>query len=80
MSFSPQQERPVVTYAPVHQQRCQSDGCDGYMVRHSLGCGQSVYRCSRCFRRSEAAVTIVAEPGRFRRLIDEFVTWREDAD
>jgi len=57
---------------------CTVPGCGGTVVRHSLGSGQSVDRCIRCFRRYQARLQHAAEwRGRFRRVIDEIVGWRE---
>ncbi len=62
------EERPV---------NCVIDGCGGAVVRHSLGGGQSVYRCLRCFRRYQAASALPETRSRLRRMVDEFVSWRE---
>lgn len=57
---------------------CVVLGCEGTIVRHSLGAGQSVDRCTRCFRRYQVRPVAAAESrGRLRRLVDEFITWRE---
>ncbi len=59
---------------------CVVSGCGGAVVRHSLGGGQSVHRCMRCFRRYEvvgAAATRALGRSRLRQIIDEFVSWRE---
>jgi hypothetical protein len=59
---------------------CVVPGCGGAVVRHSLGGGQSVHRCMRCFRRYEVTGARVARAfgrSRLRQLIDEFVSWRE---
>ena len=59
---------------------CVVSGCGGAVVRHSLGGGQSVHRCMRCFRRYEvtgARATRASGRSRLRQLIDEFVSWRE---
>lgn len=56
---------------------CVVDGCGGAVVRHSLGSGQSVYRCLRCFRRYQATGAMPDERSRLRRMVDDFVSWRE---
>jgi hypothetical protein len=58
---------------------CVVGGCGGSVVRHSLGGGQAVDRCTRCFRRYQVRA-VAGEPvaqGRWRRFINDFVTWRE---
>jgi hypothetical protein len=57
---------------------CDTDGCGGIIVRHSLGCGLSVHRCTRCFRRYEAGSTPPAQRGSLSRVLHEFLTWREE--
>ncbi len=54
---------------------CVVPGCGGAVVRHSLGGGQAVDRCVRCFRRYRLATG--HEPSKLRRFIDDFVSWRE---
>jgi len=59
---------------------CTAPNCGGAVVRHSLGGGQSVDRCTRCFRRYRARSVVLAEDerrGTLRRMFDEFVGWRE---
>jgi hypothetical protein len=56
---------------------CQTDGCSGIIVRHSLGCGLSVHRCTRCFRRYQAS-TAPARESSLRRVLHRFLTWREE--
>jgi hypothetical protein len=59
---------------------CTVPECGGAVVRHSLGGAQSVDRCTRCFRRNRlrsAAGNDDAQRGRLRRMLDEFVSWRE---
>lgn len=59
---------------------CAVAGCGGRVVRHSLGEGQSIYRCTRCFRRYQVREDMLeadARKGRIRRMFDEFVAWRE---
>jgi transposase-like protein len=52
------------------------------VLRHSLGCGQAVYRCTRCFRTYDRLQTTAAEPSTFRgrmaRVWSELRTWREE--
>jgi hypothetical protein len=57
---------------------CTAEGCGGKVVRHSLGNGQSVNRCTRCFRRYEVRARSAAAPrSRVRRMVDEIVNWRD---
>jgi hypothetical protein len=60
---------------------CVVPACGGAVVRHSLGAGQAVHRCARCFRRYEIApahrIDQIAGRSRLRRLFDELVSWRE---
>jgi len=59
---------------------CVVPECRGAVVRHSLGGGQSIHRCLRCFRRYEVTGARPPRPSprsRLRQLIDEFVSWRE---
>lgn len=63
--------------------RCTSDGCGGEVVRHSLGCGIAVGRCTRCFARYELSSPTTARgdetgPSGLRRLLHDIVTWREE--
>ncbi len=53
---------------------CLVPDCGGAVVRHSLGGGQAVDRCARCFRRYRVAS---AAPSKIRRWLDDFVSWRE---
>lgn len=72
-------------HAPSHgyAMHCTSGDCSGEVVRHSLGCGMAVGRCTRCFARYKLLSIETprqAEPRRswLSRLIHEFVTWREE--
>jgi hypothetical protein len=59
---------------------CSAPGCRGEIVRHSLGCGLAVRRCTRCFARyelSRGGETTPRESG-LRRFLHEIVTWREE--
>jgi hypothetical protein len=57
---------------------CVVPGCGGSVVRHSLGGGVAIDRCTRCFRRYQLRAPAAAAPkGRFRRMFDEFVTWQD---
>ena len=60
---------------------CLVPACNGIVVRHSLGGGQAIDRCVRCFRRYQLRplVETAETRGRLRRMLDEFVTWRDDA-
>ncbi len=59
---------------------CIVPACNGVVVRHSLGGGQAVDRCSRCFRRYQLRpnVETPSTQSRLRRLLTEFVTWQDD--
>ena len=68
----------LVIELPERPERCVVNGCGGVVVRHSLGGGQAVHRCTRCFRRYRAMGVAALEPkGRLRRFLDDFVAWRE---
>ena len=57
---------------------CAAEGCGGKVIRHSLGNGQAVDRCTRCFRRYEVRASApVATRSRLRRVVDEIVNWRD---
>jgi hypothetical protein len=56
---------------------CVVRGCGGTVVRHSLGGGQAVDRCTRCFRRYETTGEPESLQRRLRRAFDEFISWRE---
>jgi hypothetical protein len=56
---------------------CVVDECGGAIVRHSLGGGQSIDRCTRCFRRYQVRASAIEDRGRWQRLLDDFVAWRE---
>jgi hypothetical protein len=60
----------------VRTTRCVVPDCGGAVVRHALGSGQSVDRCVRCFRRYQARDAAPGR-GRVRRMIDEFISWRD---
>ena len=70
------------TGVSVSGQPCSEPGCGGRLVRHSLGCGISTYRCLDCIRRASAA-RAAADPARsparstFSKLLHEFATWQE---
>ena len=76
-------DNPNVIDVDARVAHCVREGCGGAVVRHSLGGGQSIYRCTRCFRRYQVrpSVAVVPEqpqPGRFRRFLNDFVSWRDD--
>jgi len=65
------------------ESHCTSHGCGGDILRHSLGCGMAVARCTRCFARYELSSLTTARreetgPSGIRRLLHEIVTWREE--
>jgi hypothetical protein len=78
---SPAFLEPPVIVLDHRASTCVVAGCGGAVVRHSLGAGQAVHRCARCFRRYEMApahrIDQTAERGRLRRMLDELVSWRE---
>ena len=47
------------------------------VVRHSLGGGVAVDRCTRCFRRYQLRSAAAEPRGRLRRVLDEFVSWKD---
>lgn len=58
---------------------CLVPDCSGAVVRHSLGGGVAVDRCTRCFRRYQLRpVTAVQHKGAIRRMLDEFASWQDD--
>lgn len=71
----------VIIELPERSPRCVVDGCGGMVVRHSLGGGQAVDRCTRCFRRYRVTLRVVAGAdaprGRFQRFLDDFKNWRD---
>ncbi|MBI5288425.1 MAG: hypothetical protein HY873_05590 [Chloroflexi bacterium] len=75
-----QSDHESVLEVDVRVTTCIAAGCGGMVVRHSLGGGQSVDRCTRCFRRYQVRATVAEgrRPGAFRRFIDDFVAWRDD--
>jgi hypothetical protein len=65
---------------------CVREGCGGVVVRHSLGCGQAVSRCMRCFTKYDPVVggqrtfAPVSAPTLSRRVVGawrEFLSWRD---
>ena len=61
--------------------RCAVEGCPGEVLRHSLGCGMSDYRCTRCFTRyarTERESPRAEAPHALKRFLNELVAWRED--
>ena len=68
----------AVVFVEARTDSCAFEGCGGKVVRHSLGNGQSVDRCTRCFRRYEVRASSMTEPrSRLRRVVDEIVNWRD---
>ena len=53
-------------------------GCGGEVVRHSLGCGMAVGRCTRCFARYELAAERDAPRGRWSAFLHDMISWREE--
>ena len=60
--------------------RCSKPGCNGEVLRHSLGCGMADYRCTRCFTRyaSVERTYTPSSPHGLQRFLDELVSWREE--
>lgn len=74
---TPPTDRPVLEVS-VRTAVCVAPGCAGAVVRHSLGGGVAVDRCTRCFRRYEVRSEAATQPrGGLRRLLDEFVSWQD---
>ena len=71
-------EPQVIIELPERSKDCVVHDCGGMIVRHSLGGGQAVDRCTRCFRRYRVAERAAdVQRGRLRRFIDDFVAWRD---
>jgi len=64
--------------ARPRQARCAVAGCNGEIVRHSLGCGMAIGRCVRCFTRYDIAEPAEEEAPARRGFLHEILTWRED--
>lgn len=70
-------------YAPPPRGRgdlanCTAKECRGEIVRHSLGCGIAVGRCTRCFTRYDLSrLSAPQEVSALRRFLHEIVSWRE---
>lgn len=80
MSHLPSFPEDAVIELEARTAVCKAPHCHGTVVRHSLGGGQSVDRCTRCFRRYRVLSTALADDerrGPLRRALDEFVGWRE---
>jgi hypothetical protein len=76
----PQPDGAFVIELDARTPVCTVPGCGGMVVRHSLGGGQSIDRCTRCFRRYQTRGSLdaqIARRSRIRRMFDEFVSWRE---
>lgn len=76
-SAQPHAARP----ASIPSTICARDGCGGIVLRHSLGCGQAVYRCHRCFTTYDAVPATASEPSLRDRVASSwsrFRHWRED--
>ncbi len=61
--------------------RCTRPGCEGEVLRHSLGCGMADYRCTRCFTRYTSTERNYRAPEGsrgLRRFVDDLLTWREE--
>lgn len=61
--------------------RCMRAGCDGEVLRHSLDCGLSDYRCTRCFARytlGGLGAGAHEEPRRLRPFLDDRSIGREE--
>jgi hypothetical protein len=72
------QEDQAVLEVATRKAVCVVPGCGGAVVRHSLGGGVAVDRCTRCFRRYEVRGSVTAQPrGGLKRLLEEFVSWQD---
>ena len=81
MKYSmPQADGSSVIEVEERVATCVVPGCNGVVMRHSLGGAQSIDRCIRCFRRYQLRPRTEAGDarGRLRKLLDEFVTWQDD--
>ena len=58
---------------------CVMEGCGGAVLRHSLGAGQAIQRCTRCFRRYQVRADRLSteQRSKLRRIVDDFLAWRE---
>jgi hypothetical protein len=63
---------------PAPHMNCLTDDCNGMVVRHSLGCGLSVRRCTRCFSRYEVGSPAAKGQSAFSRRLHQFLSWREE--
>lgn len=50
---APPRDTSQVTQVDARPAVCLAAGCGGTVVRHSLGGGVAVARCTRCFKRYE---------------------------
>ena len=59
---------------------CAARDCKGEIVRHSLGCGMAVGRCTRCFASYELSGggSPLERRSRLQRFLHEFISWREE--
>ena len=78
MSVMNPSNEPMIIEVEARTAACVVEGCTGVVVRHSLGGGQSIDRCTRCFRRYELrAGASPPAKSRLRRMLDEFASWQD---
>jgi hypothetical protein len=81
MSITTSDRQDVFPRRGASAVRCTRDGCNGEVLRHSLGCGLADRRCTRCFTRyapGERRVGSSARPRGVKAFLDDLVTWREE--
>lgn len=79
-SVAPRADGETTIEVDVRPAACLFPGCGGAVVRHSLGGGVAVDRCTRCFRRYQLRPAAAADPrSPIRRVLDEFLTWQDDS-
>jgi hypothetical protein len=66
----------LTSTAPGPLMLCTKPGCGAALVRHSLGCGLSTYRCLSCIQRGNKPAQ-ARRPSALERFAREFVSWRE---
>lgn len=75
----PDPDGTAVIEVDVRATTCVIHGCGGSVLRHSLGGGQAIQRCTRCFRRYQVRPDRLSteQRGKLRRFVDDFLGWRE---
>jgi hypothetical protein len=78
MGTPPTPDSSLIMEVDARPLACLAPGCRGAVVRHSLGGGLAVDRCTRCFRRYQLRpATAVQQKGAMRRMLDEFASWQD---